>query len=99
MAISLTVPAIERESVNGIQEVSLLTNAFTNRKIFLFGEINAEIWEEMTLRPRIPLLYAAIRQHTRYCRCRFVPAGLSEEAKNPLHAEIWSLMTTFERKK
>ncbi len=42
MSALLTVPAIERESVNGVQEVSLLTNAFTNRKIFLFGEIDAE---------------------------------------------------------
>lgn len=33
-------PAVERESVNGIQEVSLYTNAFTNRKIFLFGPID-----------------------------------------------------------
>lgn len=33
-------PAIERESVNGIQEVSLYTNAFTNRKVFLFGPID-----------------------------------------------------------
>lgn len=33
-------PAVERESVNGIQEVSLYTNAFSNRKIFLFGSID-----------------------------------------------------------
>ena len=33
-------PAVERESVNGIQEVSLYTNAFSNRKIFLFGPID-----------------------------------------------------------
>ena len=33
-------PAIEKESVNGIQEVSLSTNAFSNRKIFLFGPID-----------------------------------------------------------
>lgn len=33
-------PAIERESVNGIKEVSLYTNAFTNRKVFLFGLID-----------------------------------------------------------
>ena len=33
-------PAIERESVNGIQEVSLYTNVFTNRKVFLFGPID-----------------------------------------------------------
>lgn len=33
-------PAVERESVNGIQEVSLYTNAFSNRKMFLFGPID-----------------------------------------------------------
>ncbi len=33
-------PYIERESVNGIQEVSLYTNAFSNRKLFLFGRID-----------------------------------------------------------
>lgn len=33
-------PAVERESVNGIQEVSLCTNAFSNRKMFLFGPID-----------------------------------------------------------
>lgn len=33
-------PAVERESVNGIQEVSLYTNAFSNRKLFLFGSID-----------------------------------------------------------
>lgn len=33
-------PAIERESANGIQEVSLYTNAFSNRKVFLFGPID-----------------------------------------------------------
>lgn len=33
-------PAVERESVNGIQEVSLYTNAFSNRKMFLFGSID-----------------------------------------------------------
>lgn len=33
-------PAIERESVNGIQEISLYTNAFSNRKVFLFGPID-----------------------------------------------------------
>ena len=33
-------PAIERESANGIQEISLYTNAFSNRKVFLFGPID-----------------------------------------------------------
>ncbi len=32
-------PAVERESVNGIQEISLYTNVFSNRKVFLFGPI------------------------------------------------------------
>lgn len=36
-------PAVERESVNGIQEISLYTNAFSNRKIFLFGPIDERI--------------------------------------------------------
>ena len=49
MSMSLIVPAIERESVNGIQEISLLTNAFTNRKIFLFGEISAETVSAFTM--------------------------------------------------
>ena len=33
-------PNVERETVNGIGEISLVTNAFANRKIFLFGQIN-----------------------------------------------------------
>lgn len=33
-------PAVERESVNGIQEISLYTNVFSNRKVFLFGPID-----------------------------------------------------------
>lgn len=37
---SLFQPAIERESINGIQQISLSTNAFTNRKILLFGPID-----------------------------------------------------------
>lgn len=42
MANNYIIPATERESVNGIQEVSLLTEAFTNRRIFIFGEIDEE---------------------------------------------------------
>ncbi len=38
--ISINAPSIERESVNGIEQVSLETDAFTNRKIFLFGLID-----------------------------------------------------------
>ncbi len=39
----LVQPAVERESVNGIQEISLFTNAFTNRKLFLFGTIDEQM--------------------------------------------------------
>lgn len=42
MANNYIIPAAERESVNGIQEVFLLTEAFTNRRIFIFGEIDEE---------------------------------------------------------
>lgn len=35
-------PGIEKETVNGIREISLFTNAFTNRKIFIFGDIEAK---------------------------------------------------------
>lgn len=42
MANNYIIPAAERESVNGIQEFSLLTEAFTNRRIFIFGEIDEE---------------------------------------------------------
>lgn len=42
MANNYIILAAERESVNGIQEVSLLTEAFTNRRIFIFGEIDEE---------------------------------------------------------
>ncbi|SCY38670.1 ATP-dependent Clp protease, protease subunit [Lachnospiraceae bacterium XBB2008] len=35
-------PAIEKESVNGIQQISLVTDCFSNRKIFLFGRISEE---------------------------------------------------------
>ena len=38
--MSYGVPEIERESTNGIQQISLITDAFTNRRVFLFGEIN-----------------------------------------------------------
>ena len=39
---ALILPAVERESTGGIREISLLTNAFTNRKIFLFGQITEQ---------------------------------------------------------
>lgn len=41
-------PAVERESVNGIQEVSLYTNAFSNRKLFLFGPIDEKTVYSLT---------------------------------------------------
>lgn len=49
MANNYIIPAAERESVNGIQEVSLLTEAFTNRRIFIFGEIDEETFFSFTV--------------------------------------------------
>ena len=40
MSAAYMMPEIERESVNGIRSISLITDLFTNRKIFLFGEID-----------------------------------------------------------
>ena len=40
MSAAYKMPEIERESVNGVQQISLITDLFTNRKIFLFGEID-----------------------------------------------------------
>ena len=40
MSAAYMMPEIERESVNGVQQISLITGLFTNRKIFLFGEID-----------------------------------------------------------
>lgn len=34
------VPAVEEESSNGTREIQLMTKHFTNRKIFLTGEVN-----------------------------------------------------------
>lgn len=36
------MPGMERESADGVHEVSLITDAFLNRKIFLFGGINEQ---------------------------------------------------------
>ncbi len=36
----MELPLIERESSSGICQVSLTTEAFSNRRIFLFGEVN-----------------------------------------------------------
>lgn len=43
------IPFIERESANGIQQVSLATRLFMNRKIFLFGEIDQEMMQAFTM--------------------------------------------------
>ncbi len=40
MSTTYMMPSIERESANGIQQVSLITDLFTDRKVFLFGEID-----------------------------------------------------------
>ena len=43
------IPAVQRESVNGIQQISLSTELFSNRKIFLFGEINEAMVYSFTM--------------------------------------------------
>lgn len=43
------MPSIERESVNGVQQISLITDLFTNRKIFLFGEIDGAMVYAFTM--------------------------------------------------
>ena len=43
------MPAVERETVNGVQQISLITDLFTNRKIFLFGEINEAMVYSFTM--------------------------------------------------
>lgn len=45
----ITLPSLEKESANGIQQVSLITDAFSNRRIFLFGDINQELVLSFTL--------------------------------------------------
>lgn len=40
MSVAYGIPEIERESVSGVQQISLITDLFTNRKILLFGEID-----------------------------------------------------------
>lgn len=49
MANIYDVPEIERESVNGIQQVSLITDAFSKRKLFLFGEIDEALVYSFTM--------------------------------------------------
>lgn len=41
-------PCIERETVQGIDSVSLETNAFSQRKMFLFGEVNEQMLDSFT---------------------------------------------------
>lgn len=42
MADNYVLPQLERETTDGFKQVSLITDAFTNRKIFLFGQITSE---------------------------------------------------------
>ncbi len=39
MTSAYNVPEVERESTSGVRQISLLTQAFSKRRIFLFGEI------------------------------------------------------------
>lgn len=41
-------PCIERETVQGISSISLETNAFSHRKVFLFGEVNEQMLDSLT---------------------------------------------------
>lgn len=49
MANNYSIPALEKESANGIQQVSLITDAFTNRRLFLFGEIDQNLVFSFTM--------------------------------------------------
>lgn len=49
MANNYNIPALEKESANGIQQVSLITDAFTNRRLFLFGEIDQNLVFSFTM--------------------------------------------------
>jgi len=49
MANNYSIPALEKESANGIQQVSLITDAFTNRRLFLFGEIDDNLVFSFTM--------------------------------------------------
>ena len=49
MSNNYCVPALEKESANGIQSVSLVKECFTNRKIFLFGEIDETLVYSFTM--------------------------------------------------
>lgn len=41
-------PCIERETVQGITGISLETNAFSQRRVFLFGEVNEQMLDSFT---------------------------------------------------
>lgn len=49
MANNYFIPSLEKESVNGIQQVSLVTAAFSNRRVFLFGEIDEMLVYSFTM--------------------------------------------------
>lgn len=48
-SMNLIQPQIERETVKGISEISLETNAFSQRKIFIFGDINEAMLDNFTM--------------------------------------------------
>lgn len=43
------IPAMEQETVSGVGQVSLLTHAFTKRKIFLVGAVTSAMLDSFTL--------------------------------------------------
>lgn len=43
------IPEVERETADGIRTVSLLTDALTGRKVFLFGNINESLVFSFTM--------------------------------------------------
>ena len=43
------VPEVERETADGIRTVSLLTDALTGRKVFLFGNIDENVVVSFTM--------------------------------------------------
>ena len=49
MTNNIPLPALEKESANGIQQISLITDAFTNRRVFLFGEIDQNLVFSFTM--------------------------------------------------
>lgn len=49
MSGTYIMPSIERESTNGVQQIPLITDLFTSRKIFLFGEIDEAMVRSFTM--------------------------------------------------